>query len=380
MVLSGTTPITKNSGSKGTQLNNSQSTRGRTPMEKNTIVLDELGQIVGETYSKRASGLVKKGRAEYVDDHTIRFVAHHAPTILLDVLNDMEELKVSKVIDFNAREFRFDETNQGQNVGSRMFITDMFDKATEVFEIGSLSAWTQICSDKVLEKDTDYIFRFGLLRGVGFGNTTSQFILIPDDNWDDRFVFSLTNDEFKPAAIKKWNGSDFRIYEIPFNTGSVEKYRFVIVQHAAVAKVFPAKEVMEYSFLENSNCENSRFSKMKPNFEFDFDTEAMKKDFSDFGKAAESTVKSAFGKISNAFATGFNNVGNAENKAKGTAADIKATAADVAEEPKATVDNLVKDVVEEVKTATETVVENATSTVREEFFVASEVVETADEQ
>lgn len=277
-------------------------------MEKNTIVLDELGQKVGETYSKRASGLIKKGRAEYVDDHTIRIVATQAPAILLNVLNNMEELTVSKVIDFNARDFRFDETNQGQNAGSRMFITDMFDKATEIFEIGGFNAWTQICSDKVLEKNTDYVFRFGLLRGAGFGNTTSQFILVPDGNWDDRFVFSLTNDEFKPAAIKKWNGSDFRIYEIPFNTGDVENFRLIILQNAVAARVFPAKEVSEYSFLEDSTGENTKNSKI--NFDFDFekikpniDTEAVKKDLSDFGKAAESTMKSAFKKVSSVFTT-----------------------------------------------------------------------------
>ena len=40
-------------------------------MEKNVIVMDEEGNIIGATYAKRAKGLVKKGRARSVDDSTI---------------------------------------------------------------------------------------------------------------------------------------------------------------------------------------------------------------------------------------------------------------------------------------------------------------------
>ena len=40
-------------------------------MEKNVIVVDEQGNEYGATYPKRAKGLVKKGRARFVDDNTI---------------------------------------------------------------------------------------------------------------------------------------------------------------------------------------------------------------------------------------------------------------------------------------------------------------------
>ncbi len=40
-------------------------------MEKNIIVVDEYGHNYGVTYPKRAKGLVKNGRARYVDEHTI---------------------------------------------------------------------------------------------------------------------------------------------------------------------------------------------------------------------------------------------------------------------------------------------------------------------
>ena len=40
-------------------------------MEKNIIVVDEQGNQYEATYPKRAKGLVKNGRARFVDDHTI---------------------------------------------------------------------------------------------------------------------------------------------------------------------------------------------------------------------------------------------------------------------------------------------------------------------
>lgn len=41
-------------------------------MNKSITILDEEGKFVGETYPKRANGLVKKGRAKYVGETTIR--------------------------------------------------------------------------------------------------------------------------------------------------------------------------------------------------------------------------------------------------------------------------------------------------------------------
>ena len=45
--------------------------RGMTPIEKNIIVVDENGKEYEATYPKRAKGLVKNGRARFIDEHTI---------------------------------------------------------------------------------------------------------------------------------------------------------------------------------------------------------------------------------------------------------------------------------------------------------------------
>ena len=42
-----------------------------TPIEKNVIVVDSQGNILEATYPKRAKGLVKNGRARFIDDNKI---------------------------------------------------------------------------------------------------------------------------------------------------------------------------------------------------------------------------------------------------------------------------------------------------------------------
>lgn len=60
-------PITKND----IRTQCKSKTKGATPIEKNVIVIDEQGNEYEATYPKRAKGLVKNGRARFVDEHTI---------------------------------------------------------------------------------------------------------------------------------------------------------------------------------------------------------------------------------------------------------------------------------------------------------------------
>ena len=63
---SGTAPITKNGTAKKANQN-----KGATPIGKNVIVVDEQGNTYEATYPKRAKGLVKNGRARFIDENTI---------------------------------------------------------------------------------------------------------------------------------------------------------------------------------------------------------------------------------------------------------------------------------------------------------------------
>ncbi|MBQ7354144.1 MAG: hypothetical protein IJW62_01335, partial [Clostridia bacterium] len=50
---------------------NANQYKGATPIEKNVRVIDEQGNEYEATYPKRAKGLVKNGRARFIDEHTI---------------------------------------------------------------------------------------------------------------------------------------------------------------------------------------------------------------------------------------------------------------------------------------------------------------------
>lgn len=64
IVNQGMTPIRKNGDSQS-------AARGKTPIEKNILVVDEFGRRYEATYPKRAKGLVKNGRARFLSDNMI---------------------------------------------------------------------------------------------------------------------------------------------------------------------------------------------------------------------------------------------------------------------------------------------------------------------
>lgn len=222
-------------------------------MTKNITVTDMHGNLIGTTYPKRAKGLVKNGRAEYIGDCEIRLNTQ-AP-----IINDTEVKNMSKVIDFNAREFKFDE-NCTSNVGSRMIVTDSDGDNVEMFEIGDWNwSWTQIKCSKHLEKNTDYVFRFAMTGGINnTEDAVSQFIIYHGEEWEDRLVYPLDKSRFKPVLSKRTENDMLRIYEIPFNSGDFEDYVFMFVAQKAVAAFFTAKPLEKYASLEDYSYDQWR--------------------------------------------------------------------------------------------------------------------------
>lgn len=81
------TPITKN------RIHYSGITsKGEIPTEKNIIVVDEQGNEFEATYPKRAKGLVKNGRARFIDENKICLAC--PPKIIMEE-NEMEECTYS---------------------------------------------------------------------------------------------------------------------------------------------------------------------------------------------------------------------------------------------------------------------------------------------
>lgn len=231
------------------------SSKGEIPIAKNVIVTDEFDNQIGLTYPKRARGLVKNGRAEYVSDDRIRLLkGAHAPS----ANNDTEDFKMSNIINFNAQEFKFDESCQSWDgspnvhAGSRMFITDFTGENVQVFEIGDWNwTWSQIKCDKQLEPNTDYVFRFAVQGGVNnTGDGQSHFMVIHDKDWDNSLEYPLERSRFKPVLSKTAEGGLLRVYEIPFNSGSGD-VRFIFTAQHFVETIMPAYELEAYAELED---------------------------------------------------------------------------------------------------------------------------------
>ena len=172
---------------------------------------------------------------------------------------------MSNVINFSAREFRFDKTCE-DNTGIRAVITTSQGN-TEAYEIGDWSwSWTQIFCDKKLEKNTDYIFRFAMTGG--HNDTDDEVSLAeiyaldgyddPTSAWEDRMTFALGKSRYAPVISKRDRTGLLRVFEIPFNTGDSENWRFVLIAQHAVAAFFAPLENSAYDGLEDLTYEQWR--------------------------------------------------------------------------------------------------------------------------
>ena len=85
-----------------------------TPIEKNIIVVDEQGNVYEATYPKRAKGLVKNGRARFVDKNTICLAC--PPNENLEETNMSENTNINVQVNtdqITSREI-FDQINKLQ--------------------------------------------------------------------------------------------------------------------------------------------------------------------------------------------------------------------------------------------------------------------------
>ena len=261
--------------------------RGMIPIEKNIIVTDVDGRRIGTTYPKRAKGLLKNGRAEYVSDREIRLKNTHASA----VYNITEDERMSKVINFNTKDFVFD-ANCESNVGFRGWVTTP-NGNEEIWEIGNWHwDWTQIVTElKGLEPDTDYIFRFAMTLGHNDDNKEESLVNIyrsvpdedpgdtrPEDDperirektlrkkaWDDRYTYCIRQSRFQPVISKRDPGQDtmLRVFELPFRTDSCTDWKVMIAAQHAVARFFRAKDNEAYAGLEDLSYEQWREARTK---------------------------------------------------------------------------------------------------------------------
>ncbi len=200
-------------------------------MTKNVTVTDANGNIIGTTYPKRASGLVKNGRAIFVDDCTIRLSGKPEPS---DTYNTSEVNQMNYIF-FNPRNWSFEQT-QGNNQNSfgfsghgrnngfspslpaeRSFINDFDGGLVESLMFGDWNAQYVCAASKELSllPDTEYCFVFWLNGGENDKNSEICRLQIAfGGNWDDCYTYKLNRNYIKPVLHK----DGWELYSIPFRT------------------------------------------------------------------------------------------------------------------------------------------------------------------
>ena len=233
-------------------------TKNASNAEKRTVtVLSQDGEPAGLTYPRRAAGLVKKGRARFVNDNTIRLNsvsdALNTEDIKMDnnITNTLNETKAPEQpinrLFFNAREWSFNKDCQ-KNVGSRSFMQGPDGIISEAFTIGDWGYnWTEIVTKSlILPKHTLHTFTFWLNGGENDNNNeVCRLEVIFNNDYENRYTYNLNRNYIKP--LKKCRG--WELYEIPFITADNEYTQLRLVAQRAYMTVLNAKSVSEYADL-----------------------------------------------------------------------------------------------------------------------------------
>ncbi len=227
---------------------------------KQTVrVFSAAGEEIGSTYPKRAAGLVKKGRAHFVNDLDIRLnvfdvdVFTEENTMMDNNTNINNNSAISEPVNklyFNAREWSFNKACD-DNVGSRSFMQGPDGVIDEAFMIGDWGYnWTEIVSRTlILPKNTLNTFTFWLNGGENDNsNEVCRFEVIFNNDYENRYTYNLNRNFIKP--LKKCNG--WELYEIAFRTGDNEYTQLRFVAQRAYMTVLNAKDISEYANLADN--------------------------------------------------------------------------------------------------------------------------------
>ncbi len=237
-------------------------TKNEASAHQTVTVLSQDGEFSGLTYPRRAQGLVKKGRARYVNDNTIRLNdvsdAIITEDIKMDNINTLNEIKntpeqqeqpVNRLY-FNARDWSLNKDCKN-NVGNRSFMQGPDGKLAEAYTIGDWRYnWTEIVTKQlILPKNTTHTFTFWLNGGENDKNDeVCRFVVVYNNDCENCYTYNLNRNFIKP--LKKVNG--WELYEIPFITGDNEYTQLRFAAMRAYMTVMTAKPKEEYADLPDS--------------------------------------------------------------------------------------------------------------------------------
>lgn len=223
------------------------------------VVLDEHGEVIGKTYPKRAKGLIKKGRAEFLSENVIR-IKNSCPTekseesimeINEKVINNQSNESVENAVEielktperkheyifFKPRDY-FDNPDIRSNRNARYMHLLPNGSFEEVYKVGAWpGGWvfSGICSKFIpVSKDTDYTFVFWLNGGENENkDELCQLLVIYSDGQAERatseeyhqnYRYYLNRGKVKP--IKTIDGWYLFAIDLPKADKSFVEFRF----------------------------------------------------------------------------------------------------------------------------------------------------------
>ena len=137
------------------------------PIEKNIVVVDEQGNEYEATYPKRAKGLVKNGRARFIDENTICLAC--PPNTKMEDNNMSENIKINPTNNNISNSKTTKEVTETTAVSPTPTTNQSSEKLTMDYLLGKLE---EISLDQAFL--TDAISELGKMKSGGPGDVGTQ--------------------------------------------------------------------------------------------------------------------------------------------------------------------------------------------------------------
>lgn len=278
----------------------------QSPMTNNqtVVVITKYGEVVGKTYPKRAAGLVKKGRAEFLSEYVIR-LKDFCPTekseeINMDINNINEKAinnqpgvtpktaftadseaeqkheRKQEYILFNPRDY-YKNPDLGWGAVSRRMKQLADGSFIEVYSLGNWNnCFSGIVSKEIpISPDCDYTFVFWLNGGENDRyNEKCELLVIYTDGTHERatseeyhgnYTYLLNRNNIRP--IKTVDGWYLFAIKLPKTDKPFVEFRFEVNNAPMHLRATEAPE--SYAGIPDSPDEFAQYRKQRHNIVFE---------------------------------------------------------------------------------------------------------------
>ena len=169
--------------------------RGMIPIEKNIIVVDENGTVFESTWLKRANGLVKKGRARWLEERTICLACPPEKT---------EDNKMENVRQTETATEPVTAAGNAKQAGTGLTIEDLLDRMDaireEMLSMKELLKSMEVIANQGGEDDAGHIAEAAGQAFVARETTCQQQLRFLEKVYGDHF--SAPSEEARTARTR----------------------------------------------------------------------------------------------------------------------------------------------------------------------------------